>query len=69
MKDARFSSDAALAARQAHTAALDAGASVGSAFEQAWMAYVAAAPGMSMWESQVIVAEAIGFWRRNRGGI
>jgi hypothetical protein len=67
MKDVRLSSDAALAARQAHAAALGAGASAGSAFEQAWTAYVAAAPGLSMWESQAIVAEAIGMWRRDRG--
>ena len=67
MKDGRLSSDAALAAQQAHAAALDAGASAGSAFEQAWAAYVEAAPAVSMWESQAIVAEAIGIWRRDGG--
>jgi hypothetical protein len=66
MKDARLSSVAALAARSAHAAALAAGASAGSAFERAWAAYTEAAPGASMWESQAIVAEAIGMWRRDR---
>jgi hypothetical protein len=66
MKDGRLSSPAALAARQAHSAALDAGVSAGTAFERACAAYAEAAPGLSMWESQAIVAEAIGIWRRDR---
>jgi hypothetical protein len=66
MKVALLSSPAALAAQQAHAAAVDAGATAGIAFERAWIAYAAAAPGLSMWESQAIVAEAIGIWRRDR---
>ena len=68
MKDVRLSSVAALAARQAHAAALDAGASAGIAFERASAAHAEAAPELSMWESQAIVAEAIGIWRRDRNG-
>ena len=66
MKDGLLLSPAALAAQQAHAAAVDAGATAGTAFERAWAAYAAAAPGLSMWESQAIVAEAIGIWRRDR---
>jgi hypothetical protein len=64
MKDPRLTSAAALAARQAHATALAAGASAGLAFERAWSAYTDAAPGATMWESQALVAEAIGVWRR-----
>jgi hypothetical protein len=67
VKDGRLSSDAALAARQAHAAALDAGETAGRAFDRALAAHTAAAPSLSMWESQAIVAEAIGIWRRDRG--
>jgi len=66
MKDPRLTSAAALAARQAHAAAVAAGASAGIAFERAWAAYAQAAPGAPMWESQALVAEAIGIWRRER---
>jgi hypothetical protein len=68
MKDHRLTSLATLAARQAHATALAAGASAGIAFEHAWKAYTDAAPGMTMWESQAIVAEAIGVWRRDGDG-
>ena len=68
MKDSRLTSMAAVAARQAHAAALAAGASPGTAFERASTAYAEAAPGATMWESQAIVAEAIGIWRRNASG-
>lgn len=68
MKDPRLTSAAALAARQAHATALAAGASAGLAFERAWSAYTDAAPGATMWESQALVAEAIGVWRREAGG-
>jgi hypothetical protein len=68
MKDPRLTSAAALAARQAHATALTAGASAGIAFERAWAAYTEAAPGATMWESQALVAEAIGVWRRERSG-
>lgn len=66
MKDPRLTSTAAVAARQAHATALAAGASAGVAFERAWSAYTDAAPSASMWESQAIVAEVIGVWRRDR---
>jgi len=66
MKDPRLTSVATLAARQAHTTALAGGASHGVAFERACAAYAEAAPGASMWDSQTIVAEAIGVWRRER---
>jgi hypothetical protein len=68
MKDPRLTSVATLVARQAHTIALAAGASAGAAFERAWTAYTEAAPGATMWESQAIVAEAIGVWRRDGNG-
>jgi hypothetical protein len=66
VRDARLTSTATLAARQAHTTAIAAGASVGAAFERAWRAYTEAEPDTSMWESQAVVAEAIGIWRRER---
>jgi hypothetical protein len=65
MKDARLTSTATEAARQAHATAVAAGASPGVAFERAWSAYTQAAPGPTMWESQALVAEAIGLWRRD----
>jgi hypothetical protein len=68
MKDARLSSSAALAAQRANAAALDAGESAGMAFERALAAYAEVAPGGSVWESQAVVAEAIGVWRRDRSG-
>jgi hypothetical protein len=67
MKDVRLSSYAALAALRAHASALASGESPGAAFERAWKAHAAEAPEISMWESQAIVAEAIGIWRRERG--
>jgi hypothetical protein len=66
VRDIRLTSAATLAARRAHATAIAGGASVGAAFERAWIAYTDAAPGMSMWESQAVVAEAIGVWRRER---
>jgi hypothetical protein len=69
MKDARLSSGATAAARKAHAAALAAGETTGGAFERACVAYSEAAPGASMWESQAVVAEAIGMWRRDRDGV
>jgi hypothetical protein len=68
MKDPRLTSVATLAARQAHATALAAGASAGLAFERAWSAYADAAPNATMWESQALVAEAIGVWRREASG-